>query len=109
MERKVLLIMADQCEEGEVAEILDIMRRAGFACDGVSIAGEYVTGQHGVRILADSIMKEDISSYKDYDCLILYFSSRQNQPSHPYQLQAVGDIIAQSYAHYLAGKQKPGE
>ena len=49
MERKVLLIMADQCEEGEVAEILDIMRRAGFACDGVS----------------------DISSYKDYDCLIL--------------------------------------
>ena len=71
MERKVLLIMADQCEEGEVAEILDIMRRAGFACDGVSIAGEYVTGQHGVRILADSIMKEDISSYKEYDCLIL--------------------------------------
>ena len=54
MERKVLLIMADQCEEGEVAEILDIMRRVGFACDGVSIAGEYVTGQHGVRILADS-------------------------------------------------------
>ena len=40
---------------------------------------------------------------------VLYFSSRQNQPSHPYQLQAVGDIIAQSYAHYLAGKQKPGE
>ena len=71
MERKVLLIMADQCEKGEVAEILDIMRRAGFACDGVSIAGEYVTGQHGVRILADSIMKDDISSYKDYDCLIL--------------------------------------
>lgn len=71
MERKVLLIMADKCEEGEVAEILDIMRRAGFVCDGVSIAGEYVTGQHGVRILADSIMKEDISDYKDYDCLIL--------------------------------------
>ena len=40
---------------------------------------------------------------------VLYFSSRQNQPSHPYQLQAVGDIIAQSYAHYLEGKQKPGE
>jgi hypothetical protein len=52
MERKVLLIMADQCEEGEVTEILDIMQRAGFACDGVNIAGEYVTGQHGVRILA---------------------------------------------------------
>ena len=42
MERKVLLIMADKCEEGEVAEIIDIMRRASFKCDGVSIAGEYV-------------------------------------------------------------------
>lgn len=71
MERKVLLIMADQCEEGEVAEIMDIMRRAGFICDGVSIAGEYVTGQHGCRILADSIMGEDADAYKDYDCMIL--------------------------------------
>lgn len=40
---------------------------------------------------------------------VLYFSSRQNQPSHPYQLQAVGDIIAQSYAHYLAGEKLASE
>lgn len=71
MGKKVLLIMADQCEEGEVAEILDIMRRAGFSCDGVSIAGEIVTGQHGVRILADSVMSDDLDRYKEYDCMIL--------------------------------------
>lgn len=31
---------------------------------------------------------------------IIYFSSDQNQPSHPYQLQLAADLIAQSYAHY---------
>ncbi|HAE81578.1 MAG TPA: MurR/RpiR family transcriptional regulator [Lachnoclostridium sp.] len=30
---------------------------------------------------------------------VIHFASRQNQPSHPYQLQAVADVIAQSYAH----------
>lgn len=71
MGKKILLIMADQCEEGEVAEIMDIMRRAGFVCDGVSIHGEIITGQHGCRIIADSVMGEDLSVYKNYDCLIL--------------------------------------
>ena len=31
---------------------------------------------------------------------VIHFSSRQNQPSHPYQLQVAADIIAQAYAHY---------
>ena len=71
MAKKVLVIMADNCEEGEVTTIIDIMRRAAFECDGVSIAGEMVTGQHGCRILADQVMGEDIAPYKDYDAICL--------------------------------------
>lgn len=35
---------------------------------------------------------------------VIHFASRQNQPSHPYQLQIVADLIAQSYAHYRMKK-----
>lgn len=31
---------------------------------------------------------------------VIHFDSRQNQPSHPYQLQIAADLIAQTYAHY---------
>jgi len=69
--KKVMVILADDSEEGEVTTIIDIMRRAGFTCDGVSIAGEVVTGQHGCRILADAVMGEELEPYKDYDAIVL--------------------------------------
>ena len=71
MTKNVCVILANNCEEGEVAEIIDVMRRAGFHTDGVSIEGEIVQGQHGVRIVADKVMGEDIEPYKDYDALVL--------------------------------------
>ena len=71
MTKKVCVILANNCEEGEVSEIIDVMRRAGFDTDGVSIEGEIITGQHKVRILADKVMGEDIEPYKDYDALVL--------------------------------------
>ena len=71
MTKKVCVILANNCEEGEVAEIIDVMRRAGFQTDGVSIEGEIVQGQHGVRIVADKVMGEDIEPYKEYDALVL--------------------------------------
>ena len=71
MAKKVLVIMADNCEEGEVTTIIDILRRAAFECDGVSIAGEVVTGQHGCRILADQVMGDDLAPYKEYDAICL--------------------------------------
>ena len=60
MTKKVCVILANNCEEGEVAEIIDVMRRAKFETVGVSIEGEIVTGQHGVRIVADAVMGEDV-------------------------------------------------
>ena len=71
MTKKVCVILANNCEEGEVAEIIDVMRRAGFQTDGVSIEGEIVQGQHGVRIVADKVMGGDIEPYKEYDALVL--------------------------------------
>lgn len=41
---------------------------------------------------------------KQYD-EVIWFDSQQNQASHPYQLQLIGGLIAQCYAHLL---QQPG-
>ena len=71
MTKKVCVILANNCEEGEVAEIIDVMRRAKFETAGVSIEGEIVTGQQGVRIVADAVMGSDIEPYKEYDALVL--------------------------------------
>lgn len=66
-----MVILADDNEEGEVTTIIDVLRRAGFKCDGVSITGEVVTGQHGCRILPDIVMGEDMEPYKNYDAVVL--------------------------------------
>lgn len=68
---KVMVILADDSEEGEVTTIIDVMRRAGFQCDGVSIGGEVITCQHGCRLLADIVMGEDIEPFKEYDAMVL--------------------------------------
>ncbi len=71
MTKRVCVILCNNCEEGEVSEIIDVMRRAGFDTAGVSIEGEVVRGQHGVRIVADAVMGQDIEPYKAYDALVL--------------------------------------
>ncbi len=70
-EVRAMVILADDCEEGETTTILDIMRRAGFSCDAVSIGKKIVTGQHGCRLLADHVMEKDVERYKSYDVMIL--------------------------------------
>jgi len=37
---------------------------------------------------------------------VIWFDSLQNQASHPYQLQLVGSLIAQCYAHLLQEEQE---
>ena len=39
---------------------------------------------------------------------VIWFDSRQNQVSHPYQLQLVGSLIAQCYAHLLQRVESSG-
>lgn len=71
MPKKVMVILADGCEEGETTTIIDVMRRAGFICDGVSIGDKVVTCQHGCRLIADTVMGTDLTPFKDYDAMIL--------------------------------------
>ena len=40
---------------------------------------------------------------------VIWFDSRQDQASHPYQLQLVGSLIAQSYAHLLEEEKERAE
>lgn len=68
MDRKVALIMADGCEEGEALTIADILRRAEIQCDLVGLESEVVTGAHDIIVRADSTMNK---SLKDYDMVVL--------------------------------------
>ena len=68
---KVMVVLAPGFEEGETVEIIDVLRRAGFVCDSVSIAGEQVTGAHGMTLLADKVLEEDIELFCGYDMLVL--------------------------------------
>ena len=71
MTKKVMVILADGCEESEAATIIDVMRRAGIRCDGVSIGGEIVRCQHGMRLLADQVLTDSLKEYETYDAVIL--------------------------------------
>ena len=62
--KKAAVLLANGFEEGEALFIVDIIRRAGFICDAVSVEGEIVRGSHGIRTIADCLLKDvDPDSY----------------------------------------------
>lgn len=69
--KKVMVILAPGFEEGETVEIIDVLRRAGFTCDAVSIAGELVTGSNNITVKSDRVLERDLGEFKDYDMLVL--------------------------------------
>lgn len=69
---QVMVILADGFEEGEAITILDVLRRAGFKADSVSINGrEVVTGTHHMRLFADKVMGESLEEFQNYDMIVL--------------------------------------
>lgn len=60
---KVAVMLATGYEEGESLFVVDIMRRAGFECDSVSIEGEQVTGCHNITALADVVFDGSLDAY----------------------------------------------
>ena len=66
--KKAAVILAPGYEEGESLFVVDIIRRGGFACDSVSIAGEQVTGCNGITAVADKVFD---GSLDDYDLVVL--------------------------------------
>ncbi len=68
-EKKIAVLLADGFEEGEGLFVIDVLRRAGFVCHGVSVAGEIVEGSHGIRVFADRLLR-DVEP-NDYDMVVL--------------------------------------
>ena len=66
--KKVAVFLAEGFEDIEALATVDILRRAGFLCDMVSIAGEFVKSAHGITVKADKIIGDDIESYDMVVC-----------------------------------------
>lgn len=66
--KKVAVMLAAGYEEGESLFVVDIMRRAGFTCDSVSIEGQQVTGCHDITAIADKVFD---GSLDDYDAVVV--------------------------------------
>lgn len=65
---KIAVFLAEGFEEGESLFVIDILRRAGFQCDSVSINEEMVKGSHDIIVKADKIINDEI---KEYDMIVL--------------------------------------
>lgn len=69
MSKKIAVLLANGFEEGEALFVIDILRRAGFTCDGVAVEEIIVTGSHGIRTIADRTLDETVPM--DYDMVVL--------------------------------------
>ena len=69
MSKNIAMLLADGFEEGEALLVVDILRRAGFTCDSVSLQGDIATGSHGIRVLADR--KIEAVDPESYDMVVL--------------------------------------
>ena len=65
--KKIAVFLADGFEEIEALTPVDILRRAGFTCHTVGIAGPVVTGSHGIAVQADLTLPADL---EDYDLIV---------------------------------------
>ena len=68
MNKRVAIIAAPGCEEGETLTIVDIIRRAELTCDIVGLESTMVTGAHNITFEADYIINNEVA---DYDMVVL--------------------------------------
>lgn len=66
---RVLVPLADGCEEIEVVTIADILRRGGVEVMLASLAGRLVYGNHGIGLAADATLDE--VAQQSFDMLVL--------------------------------------
>ena len=68
-DRKIAVLLANGFEEGEALLTVDVLRRAGFICDMVAVEEEMVQGSHGIKIMADCLLKN--ADRDSYDMVVL--------------------------------------
>ena len=69
-EVRAAVIAADGFEEVEGLTVVDLLRRAKFTCDIVSLSdADVITGSHGIRVGADRHFSE--TDFDSYDAVIL--------------------------------------
>lgn len=69
--KKIAILLADGFEEIEALTPKDVLTRAGFICDLVSIKeNNVVRSTHEVCVLADKVMSE-CGDFSEYDMIIL--------------------------------------
>ncbi len=69
MVKKVLVPIADGCEEIEAACIIDTLRRAGAEVTVASVGKLQVTASRGMKLVADALIADCAS--QTYDCITL--------------------------------------
>ena len=69
MAKKVLVPIADGCEELEAVTIIDILRRAGADVTAASVDGPEITASRGVKLVADRLIGECANA--KYDLIAL--------------------------------------
>lgn len=68
IDKRGAVLLAEGFEEGEAITIIDILRRAGIACDGLGLNDYVVTGGHGITVKADKLFN---SSLLEYDLIVI--------------------------------------
>ena len=67
--KKVAVVFANGTEEIEGITPVDVLRRAGVACDIISVSGSEVKGSHGITVKADKLSNE--LNMDDYDAIVI--------------------------------------
>lgn len=68
--KKIGMMVADGYEEVEMLTAVDLLRRAGMACDIISVTGRReLTSSHKVTVLADLLFEE--ADFDGYDALTI--------------------------------------
>ena len=66
---KVLVLLAQGCEEIEAVTIIDILRRAGIEVTSAGLDDLPVLGSHSVMLLADTTL--DLAQHQEFDMIVL--------------------------------------
>ncbi len=66
---KVLVLLAQGCEEIEAVTVIDILRRAGIEVTSAGLDDLPVLASHGVMLLADTTL--DLAQHQDFDMIVL--------------------------------------